>query len=53
MTSLRMQFEKVDVGYCRKLSVVRERGLTAANAGGKGGGLVLEIKVNTTGLSDR
>ena len=38
--------KKVDVGYCGKLSVVRERGLTAANAGEKKKGSVLENEVN-------
>ena len=30
-----MHFEKIDVGYCGKLSVVKERGLAALSAGKK------------------
>ena len=51
MTSFGVHYKKVNVGYCGKLSKVRERGLTAASVGGgKGGGLVLENEMNTAGL---
>ena len=39
------------MGYCRKLSVVRESGLTAVSVGEKGGVSVLENRVNIEGLS--
>ena len=35
VTSFCVQLEKIDVGYCGELSVVRERGLTAVSAGVK------------------
>ena len=34
-TSFCMQYKKVNVGYCGKLSVVRERVLVAVSEGGK------------------
>ena len=43
--------KKVDVGYCVKLSVVIEKGLTAVRVGGGRGGSFLENEVNTGGLS--
>ena len=39
------------MGYCGKLSAVRESVLTAVSHGGKGGVLVLENEVNIEGLS--
>ena len=39
--------KNVDVGYCGKLSEVRERGLATVSAGGKAGVSVLENEVNS------
>ena len=36
VTSFVCTTKKVDVGYCGKISLVRERGLTVARAGEKG-----------------
>ena len=38
------------MGYCGKLSVVRERGLAAVSTGGKGRVSVLDNEVNTAGV---
>ena len=38
------------MGYCRKLSVVRERDLAAVSTGGKKKVSVLENEVNTAGV---
>ena len=41
-----MQFEKEEVGYCRKLSGVRESGLFAERKGGKGEYQSWKMEVN-------
>ena len=42
--------KNIDVAYCEKLSVVRERGLAAVSRGGTGRVSVLKNEVNTAGL---
>ena len=50
VTSFVCTTKKVDVGYCGKISLVRERGVNSCKSRGKGGGSVLENEVNIAGL---